>query len=120
MSERNTTRLVIGDRESVLRETRQHGGAFIDPHPEALRTLHASGIDPYIIYERALVQQMEKKISRIDFVPGNVDELFEQWKSKPEAQIPVHVRLILWLKNNAKTHGYEQSGDSWSLKPPFP
>ena len=116
MSRRITTRLVLGEREAVLREARQHGGAFIDPHPEALKTLQASNIDPYIIYERALLQQIEKKIPRIDFVQANVDELSEEWKAKSEVQIPVHVRLIIWLKNNARMHGYEQSGNSWILK----
>ena len=115
MSERHTRRLILGEREAVMREARQHGGAFIDPHPEALRTLQANGIDPYIIYERALVQQIEEKVPRIDFVQAKVDELFDEWRSNAD-RAPVHVRLIIWLKDNARAHGYEQSGDSWILK----
>jgi hypothetical protein len=116
MNTPKVSRLILGERESVMQEARQHGGAFIDPHPEALKMLQASNIDPYLIYEQALLQQMEKRISRIDFVQANVEELFEAWKWKPETQIPIHVRLIIWLKHNAGAHGYEQSGNSWVLK----
>ena len=62
-----------------------------------------------------MLNQIEAKIPRIDFVKTNVDELFEEWKSKTHAQAPIHVRLILWLKSNASTHRYEQSENSWVL-----
>lgn len=110
-------RLVLGERDAVAQEAREHGGAFIDPHPEALKALQAANIDPYLIYERALLQQIEKKIARIEFVQADVDELYEEWKSKPETEAPVHVRLVLWLKDHGAAHGYEQSGNSWILKP---
>ena len=113
---KNDDRLVLGERDAAIQEALDHGGAFIDVNPEILRMLKEKNIDPYLIYEKALVQKIEEKVSRIDFVQANVDELFEEWKSKPEAQAPVHVRLILWLKKNAKAHGYEQSGNSWILK----
>lgn len=109
-------RLVLGERDAILQEVRAHGGVYIDPHPEALKALRAGNIDPYLIYEQGMLKQIEEKIPRIDFVRVNVDELFEEWKSKPEAQIPIHIRLIIWLKNNANAYGYEQSGNSWILK----
>ena len=109
-------RLVLGERELVLREVRANGGIYIDPHPEVLRILQAGNIDPYLIHEQGLLKQIEAKIPGIQFIKANVDELFEEWKSKPEAQIPIHARLIIWLKTKANAHGYEQSGTSWVLK----
>jgi hypothetical protein len=114
MKSRN--RLVLGEREAVMQEVRANGGVYIDPHPEALRILQAGNIDSYLIYERGLLNQIEAKIPRIDFVQANVDELFEEWKSKPEAEAPIHVRLIILLKNNGSAFGYEQSGNSWVMK----
>ena len=62
-----------------------------------------------------LSPEMQKK--RYDaFVKANVDDLFNEWKGKSYDQAPIHVRLIMWLKNNAGAHGYEQSGNSWVLK----
>lgn len=59
---------------------------------------------------------MEAKISQIDFVNEDVEKLVQEWKGKPKEQVPVHVKLILWLKENAEKHGYQQSGNSWKLK----
>lgn len=113
---KNHNRLVLGERDAAVQEALDHGGVFIDPNPEVLRTLQAGNIDPYLIYEQALFNQIEAKIPRIDFVKANVDELFEEWKSRPHEQAPIHVRLILWMKYNANAHGYEQRGNSWILK----
>lgn len=110
---KNNDRLVLGERDAAIQEALDNGGAFIDVNPEVLRMLEEKNIDPYLIYEKALVQKIEERVSRVDFVQANVDQLFEEWKSKPEAQAPLHVRLILWLKKNARAHGYEQSGNSW-------
>ena len=35
----NHNRLVLGEREAAIQEARDYGGAFIDLHPEASRTL---------------------------------------------------------------------------------
>lgn len=112
---KNDNRLVLGERDAAIQEALDTGGAFIDPHPEVAAMLQKSGIDPYMIYEKALQQKIEEKIGRIDFVKADVDGLFRQWQAKPD-QAPVHVRLIFWLKNNAAQHGYEQSGNSWIRK----
>jgi hypothetical protein len=69
-----------------------------------------------MVYEKALLDQVDAKIPRIDFVQADVDKLFAQWKGKSERDIPIHVRLIFWLKDNAKKYGYEQTGNSWVLK----
>jgi hypothetical protein len=113
---KNNDRLVLGEREAVMQEARNHGGAFIDLNPGVLRMLQEGHIDPYLIYERALLQKLEGKIARIDFVKANVEDLYTAWKGKSEDQAPIQVRLILWLKNNASTYGYEQSGNSWVLR----
>jgi hypothetical protein len=114
--QKNDQRLVLGERDVAIQDALDNGGIFIDVNPEILRVLQAGNIDPYLVYEQGMLKQIEEKIPRIDFVQANVDALFEAWKSKPEAQVPVHVRLIIWLKNNAGAHGYEQSGNSWVLK----
>lgn len=113
---RNDRRLVLGEREAVLRETREFGGIYIDLHPEAFRKLQAAKIDPFLIYERALLEQIEEKIPQIDFVQADVEQLFQEWKSKPQEGIPMHARLVLWLKDNADAYNYEQSGNSWILR----
>lgn len=112
----NENRLVLGESEAAIAEALDHGGIFIEPNPEVLQALRQGNIDPYLIYERALRNEIEKKIARIDFVRVDVDGLFEEWKRKPQNEAPIHVRLIIWLKNNAATYGYEQSGNSWVLK----
>ena len=113
---KNNNRLVLGEQDVAIQEALDHGGIFIDLNPEMLRMLKVGNIDPYLIYEKAMLAQIEAKIARIDFVKADVDQLFAQWKSKPDLQIPVYVRLIMWLKKNAGAHGYEQSGNSWVLK----
>jgi hypothetical protein len=113
---KNDDRFLVGEREAVIRESQTHGGAYVDPHPQVLATLKAGGIDPYLIHEQGMVAQIEKKITRIDFVQADVNRLFDEWKTKPEANIPIHVRQILWLKKNAAARGYEQQGNSWVLK----
>lgn len=109
-------RLVLGEREAVIQETKEQGGVHVDPNPQVLEMFKQSNLDPYLIYEKAVLNQIEKKISRIDFVQADVDQLFDEWKGKPEGEVPIHVRLIIWLKNNAKTYGYEQHRNSWVLK----
>ncbi len=116
MKTKDVSRLLLGEREAVIQESQAHGGKYIDPNPEVSRLLSQGAIDPYVIYERAMLDQIEAKISRIDFVNTNVDEAFEEWKWKLASQAPIHIRLLIWLKNNASTYGYEQSGNSWVLK----
>ncbi len=111
-----SNRLILGERDAVIHEHQNNGGTYIDPNPGVLRTLQSGNIDPYIIYEKAMLQQIEAKIPRIDFVKVDVNKTFEEWKSKPQAEAPIYVRLILWLKSNASSYGYEQSGNSWVRK----
>ncbi len=113
LPKKNNARLVLGEDEVAAREAHENGGIFIQLPPTALKTLRLGFIDPYEIYERGLLNQIEAEIPKIDFVEANVDDLFNEWKSKPEKQIPIYIRLIIWLKNNASTHGYKQDGNSW-------
>ncbi len=115
-SELNKNRLVLGEDELVLQETRDNGGISIVVNPGVVKTLQLGNIDPYIIYEKALMNQIEAKIPRIDFIGADIDDLIKQWNGKSKTQTPIHVRLALWLKVNAKTYRYEQSGNSWVLK----
>jgi len=112
---RSAGRLVLGEMDAAIQEALDHGGLFIDPGREVVRILQQKNIDPYMIYEQALQQQIEARIPRIDFVKADVDRLFDEWKQKPE-QAPIHVRLLIWLKINAESKGYQQSGNSWISK----
>lgn len=112
---RDDNRLVLGEEQSAIQDALDNGGIFIDPGPELIRILREGNIDPYLIYEQGMIAQIEKKISRIDFVNADVDQLFREWSGKPDAQTPIYVRLIFWLKQNAAAHGYIQDGNSWVL-----
>ena len=109
-------RLVLGERAAAIQEALDNGGIFIDPGTEVLSLLRQNNIDPYLIYEQALQNEIEAKIPRIDFIEANVDELYEEWRSKSHFHAPIHVRLIIWLKNHAASYGYEQIGNSWIIK----
>jgi len=109
-------RLVLGEKFTAMKEAMDKGGKYILPHPEVENKLQQSGIDPYIVYHTALTQELELKISQIDFVDVEVDQLEKQWSGKPEKDIPIHVRQMLWLKENGERFGYQRNGNSWKLK----
>jgi hypothetical protein len=113
---KNNNRLVLGEREAVIQEASIFGGVYIDPNPAVLESLKAGNIDPYLIHEKGMLAQIEKKIPRIDFVKVDVDAIFQEWNGKAEQQIPIHVRQLLWLKKHASEYGYVQEGNSWVLK----
>jgi hypothetical protein len=109
-------RLVLGEGMNAMQDALANGGKYVLIHPAVVSQLQQVGIDPYYVYESAMRLQIKLKISRIDFVKADVDKLFKQWRGKPEKQMPIHVRLIAWLKENAGANGYVQSGNSWVLK----
>lgn len=113
---KNINRLVLGEQNAAIQEALDNGGEFIDLGPAVLKSLEEANIDPYLIYEQALKSKIDSKIARIDFVKADVDKLFDEWRWKSHTQAPIHVRLIIWLKNSANMYGYEQSGNSWVLK----
>jgi hypothetical protein len=110
------TRLVFGERDAAVQEALDNGGKFVLVHTEVESQLKQGNIDPYVVYVTTLIVEMQAKISQIDFVGGDVETLAREWSGRPEAQIPVHVRQMLWLKENAEKFGYQQSGNSWKLK----
>lgn len=112
---KNNARLVLGEDEVAAKEARENGGIFVQLPAAVMKTLQI-GDTAYAIYEKALINQIEAKIPRIDFVEANVDNLFNEWKSKPEKEIPIYIRLIIWLKRNASALGYQQNGNSWVRK----
>jgi len=109
-------RLVLGEQDAAREEALATGAIYIEINPGVLKILQQGNVDPYMIYEEGVRKQIEERIARIDFVKVDVDKLFEEWRFKNHTQAPIHVRLIIWLKNNASTCGYEQSGNSWILK----
>ena len=112
----NGARLVLGEGMAPMSEALKDGGRYILVHPEVLRKLEENGIDGFLIYEAALKMELAFKIPQIDFISGNVTEIIQQAKGKLERQIPLHVRQLLWLRDNAGNYGYQQNGNSWILK----
>jgi len=80
------------------------------------KQLKQANIDIYVIDITSLIIEMENKISRIDFVNANVDELLHEWSNQSQDQAPIYVRQMMWLAENAKKYGYQQSGNGWELK----
>ena len=108
-------RFVLGEQDAAIQDALDNGGGFIDINPGVLKMLKEKNIDPFLVYEQAVLKQMEEKVERFDFVQMDVDALFNKWKGKPSEKAPIPVRLVLWMKKNASSHGYEQSGNSWIL-----
>ena len=73
------SRLVLGERDAVMQEALKNGGKYILVHPEVANQLKKGQVDLYLIYEKALILEMESKISQIDFV--NVDEAIQEWQT---------------------------------------
>jgi hypothetical protein len=109
-------RLFFGEGDSAVQEALDHNGKFVLVHPEIESKLKDGNIDPYTVYVAALIVEMQSKIDQIDFVGEDVEQLEKKWSGKPDDQAPMHVRQILWLKENAEKFGYEQSGNSWIPK----
>ena len=111
-----SNRLVLGEQDAVIKETRENGGTFIEINPGVLALLKKGNLDPYLVHERALLKQIEAKIPRIDFVNSDVDKLYDEWNQKSHDLAPIHIRLLMWLKDNSAAHKYVQDGNSWILK----
>jgi hypothetical protein len=109
-------RLVLGEGMAPMSEALKNGGKYILVHPEVIRKLEENGIDGFLIYEAALKMELASKIPQIDFISGDVAKLIQQAQGKPERQVPIHVRQLLWLRDNAGDYGYRQNGNSWILK----
>ena len=109
-------RLVLGDQDAAIMDALDKGGKFIDLGPEAEQMLQEGRIDPYVIHVAALILEMQKKISMIEFAGTDLNELLRKWSGKPADQAPFHVRLALWLQDNASRFGYEKSRNGWKLK----
>lgn len=109
-------RFVLGEHDAAVQDALDNGGGFIDINPGVLQMLKAKNIDPFLVYEQAVLKQMEEKVDRFDFVPAEVETWLKEWNGKPAGQTPIHARLALWMKNNAASHGYVQQGNSWVLK----
>ena len=109
-------RLVLGEQDEAIMEALNNGGKFIDLGMEAEQMLQQGRIDPYVIHVAALILEMQKKISMIEFAGADLKELLRKWRGKPADQAPFHVRQALWLRDNASKFGYEQRGNGWKLQ----
>jgi hypothetical protein len=99
-----------------MSEALKNGGRYILVHPEVIRKLEENGIDGFLVYEAALKMELASKIPQIDFISGDAAGLMQQAQGKPERQVPLHIRQLLWLRDNAGNYGYRQNGNGWILK----
>jgi hypothetical protein len=109
-------RLVLGEGMAPMSEALKNGGKYILVHPEVIKKLEENGIDGFLVYEAAMKNELASKIDQIDFISGNANQLMQQAQGKPERQVPMHIRQLLWLRDNAGNYGYRQNGNSWILK----
>ena len=109
-------RFLVGDPDEVRKEGLATGATYLDVNPMILKTLQEKGVDPYLVYEQGLRNEIDKKTPRIDFVKINVSDALTEWQWKDYSKAPIPIRLAIWLKNNAATYGYLQDGNSWVLK----
>ena len=99
-----------------MEEAKANGGKYLLANPGVLIKLEEGNIDPFLVYETALHMELASKISQIDIVNTNVDELVREWSGKPQDKAPNYVRQVLWLEENAEKYGYQRNGNSWKLK----
>lgn len=109
-------RFVLGEQEAAIQDARANGGGYVDINPGVMKMLKDNNLDPFLVYEKAVLNQMQEKVDRFDFIGMDVDTVFQVWNGKPAEKAPIPVRLVLWMKENAASHGYEQRGNSWVLK----
>lgn len=109
-------RFVLGDHEAAIQDARANGGGYVDINPGVMKMLKDNNLDPFLVYEKAVLNQMQEKVDRFDFVGLDVDTVFLEWNGRTAEQAPIPARLVLWMKKNAASHGYEQRGNSWVLK----
>lgn len=115
-SAKKERRFVLGEQNAAKQDALMNGGGYIDINPEVMKMLKDNNLDPFLVHERAVLKQMEEKVDRFDFVQMDVDTMFMEWNGRSTEQAPIPVRLVLWMKKNAASHGYEQRGNSWILK----
>jgi hypothetical protein len=111
----NGTRLVLGEGMAPMSEALKNGGKYILVHPEVIKKLEENGIDGFLVYEAAMKMELASRIPQIDFIGGDVAELIRRAQGKPARQVPMHIRQLVWLKDNAGNYGYRQDGNSWKL-----
>jgi len=109
-------RFVLGEQDAAMQEAIADGSGYIAINPGVLQMLKEKNIDPFLVYEQAVIKQMEEKVDRFDFVQMDVEAVFNEWSGKPSDGASIPMRLVLWMKENAASRGYEQDGNSWVLK----
>jgi hypothetical protein len=109
-------RFVLGEQDIAKQDALMNGGGYVDINPGILKMLNDGNIDPFLVHEQAVLKQMEQKVDRFDFVQMDVEAVLKEWGGKSSDKAPIPVRMILWMNENAVSHGYERSGNSWVLK----
>ena len=111
----NAARFVVGELElgAVLQDVKEKGGQYTQLNPMVEEKQKEGNIDPKIVYIKGLESQLEAKVSRVDFVQMNLDEILLQEQND---QMPIPVTLAHWLNDKAEEYGYKRDANSWVLK----
>ncbi len=78
--------------------------------------LEKNDIDPFLVNESTLQIAVENKVP-IDFKLVDVDAELAKFALRPDAEVPVRVREMRWLVENAEEYGYVKEGNSWLPTP---
>jgi hypothetical protein len=113
VSSTNASRFVIGEIGAVMEDVKKNGGEYTLLNPMVEAKLREGNIDPVLVYIQGLESQLKAKVSRVDFVMMDIDEVLRQGKND---QMPIHIQLAFWLDEKAEEYGYKREGNSWIPK----
>ena len=95
----------------------ENGGIFFDTGDVVWDNLKNSGVDDlFLVNERFLINQLESKVDRIDFVGEDIWSVVNS--QDPKVSNSFRAQEINWLLKNAGNYGYELQGSSWILSQP--
>jgi hypothetical protein len=109
-------RVVLGAWEEAggyIGDAVDNGGVFFDTGNDVWIYVKNSDIDPWLVNERFLQDQLESGVKRLDFMGEDIFAVI----NSPDLKVRTSYRAkeINWLLENAEKYGYTQIGNSWVL-----
>ena len=110
---------VVGVEKGVyIQDSLNNGNKFFDVG-EVWSTLEDAGFSAeelWSINQEAIQITMEAK-NQIDFVFTDVDTLLLEHTGRLDADVPIRVREMRWIRDHAGEFGYKQDGNHWIWQP---
>ena len=107
-------RVVLGPYGSggiYIQEALDGGGVFFDATSQVWARMEGIGVEPWLVNEAFLRQQLASGIDRIEIVGEDIPSLLARYIDDPLP--PARVREIRWLESNAGSFGYSRVGNTW-------